>query len=179
MQHEGHCAFLAGVQLHLGDEIGRRFMTNKIPRNSIKLGVLIAVVCAGWLLKCSQARAQTLVQNSKPEEVRLIDSIQGPALYQAYCSSCHGKDAKGSGPMAPSLKVAPSDLTRITARNGGKFPLMHIQKIISGEEHTAPAHGSREMPVWGPIFSEVARDQDLGRVRIDNLARYIRDIQTK
>jgi mono/diheme cytochrome c family protein len=154
-------------------------MTNKVLQNSIKLGGLIAVVCFGWLLKSSQAPAQTPVQNSKPGEVRLIDSIQGPALYQAYCSSCHGKDAKGGGSIAASLKVAPSDLTRIAARNGGKFPLVHIQKIISGEEQTAPAHGSREMPVWGPIFSQVARDQDLGRVRIDNLARYLRDIQAK
>jgi mono/diheme cytochrome c family protein len=156
-------------------------MTKKSLRNLMNLGALIAIVSAGWLLKSSPAPAQNPVQNagSKPEEIRLIESIQGPALYQAYCSSCHGKDAKGGGPMAASLKVAPSDLTRIAARNGGKFPLMRIQKIISGEEQTASAHGSREMPVWGPIFSQVAWDQDLGRVRIDNVARYIREIQTK
>jgi len=40
-------------------------------------------------------------------------------------------------------------------------------------------HGTREMPVWGPIFSQVDRDQDLGRVRIDNLARYLASLQTK
>ena len=34
------------------------------------------------------------------------------------------------------------------------------------------------MPVWGPIFSQVTRnDMDLGRVRVDNLTRYLRDIQ--
>jgi len=27
------------------------------------------------------------------------------------------------------------------------------------------------------VFSQVTRDQDLGKVRIDNLARYLRDIQ--
>jgi hypothetical protein len=36
--------------------------------------------------------------------------------------------------MAKSLKVKPSDLTRIAARNGGTFPLMRIERIISGEE---------------------------------------------
>jgi hypothetical protein len=40
-------------------------------------------------------------------------------------------------------------------------------------------HGTREMPVCGPIFSQVDRDQDLGRVRIDNLARYLESLQTK
>jgi hypothetical protein len=56
---------------------------------------------------------------------------------------------------------------------------MRIERIISGEEQTGSGHGTREMPVWGSIFSQVSRDQDLGRVRIDNLARYLRDIQTK
>ena len=109
----------------------------------------------------------------------LIPSIRGDNLYKAYCASCHGLDAKGNGPMAKWLKAAPSDLTRIAARNGGKFPLERIDRVISGEEALPSGHGTRAMPVWGPIFSEVARDQDLGRVRIDNLARYLRDIQVK
>ena len=79
--------------------------------------------------------------------------------------------------MTASLKVKPSDLTRIAARNGGTFPLMRIERIISGEELPAAGHGSSQMPVWGPIFSHVERDQDLGRVHIDNLARYLRDLQ--
>jgi hypothetical protein len=116
--------------------------------------------------------------NSKrPAEVKLIDSIQGKDLFNAYCASCHGSDAKGNGPMATSLKVRPADLTRISRRNHDVFPLMRIQKIISGEEQPSSGHGSREMPVWGPIFSQVTRDVDLGRVRIDNLTRYLRDIQ--
>ena len=81
--------------------------------------------------------------------------------------------------MAKSLKVPAADLTRIAARNRGKFPLMHIENIISGQEQIGSGHGSREMPVWGSIFSQVTGDQDLGRVRIDNLARYLRDIQSK
>jgi len=78
--------------------------------------------------------------------------------------------------MAASLKISPSDLRRISIRNHGTFPMMRIEKIIAGEESPA-GHGSSEMPVWGPIFSRVTTDVDLGRVRIDNLARYLRDIQ--
>src|SRR6266581_263743 len=75
-------------------------------------------------------------QNQKgqpPEPDRLIESIQGPALYKAYCAGCHGADGK-AGPMAKSLKVPPADLTRIARRNGGKFPLARVEKIISGED---------------------------------------------
>jgi mono/diheme cytochrome c family protein len=109
---------------------------------------------------------------------RLIASIQGPALYKAYCASCHGADAKGYGPMMEFLKVSPSDLTRISVHYEGTFPLTRIERIISGEDQLS-GHGTREMPVWGPIFSQIDQDRDLGRVRIDNLARYLRDIQTK
>lgn len=81
--------------------------------------------------------------------------------------------------MAKSLKVPPPDLTRLAMRNGGSFPMARIQRIISGEEPRPAGHGTREMPVWGPIFSQIAWDQDLGRVRVNNLARYIEGMQTK
>jgi mono/diheme cytochrome c family protein len=117
-------------------------------------------------------------EKTQAESVRLIESIQGPALYKAYCAVCHGSDGKGVGPLAPLLKSRPSDLTHISARTGGTFPLMRVEKIISGEEQVA-GHGTREMPLWGPIFSQIAWDMDLGRVRIDNLARYLREMQVK
>jgi len=116
---------------------------------------------------------------SEQHEPALINSIRGENLYKAYCASCHGIDAKGNGPMAAWLKVPPTDLTRIAARNGGKFPLERVDRIISGEEALPSGHGTRAMPVWGPVFSQVTRDQDLGRVRIDNLARYLRDLQVE
>jgi mono/diheme cytochrome c family protein len=120
-----------------------------------------------------------LIWGAGPKDPELIESIQGANLYKAYCASCHGENAKGNGAMAAWLKVPPADLTRIAARNGGTFPLARVDRIISGEEALASGHGTRAMPVWGPVFSQVTRDQDLGRVRIDNLARYLRDIQAK
>ena len=88
-------------------------------------------------------------------------------------------DAKGGGPMRPSLTLMPEDLTKISARNGGMFPMARVERIISGEEQPATGHGSSAMPVWGPIFSQVTTDVDLGRVRINNLARYLNSIQQK
>lgn len=137
--------------------------------------VILAGVLATCLALASQdERAPELSNQNTPP---LIASIRGENLYKAYCASCHGVDAKGNGPMAVWLKVPPSDLTRIAARNGGKFPLDRVDRIISGEEALSSGHGTRVMPIWGPVFSEVTRDQDLGRVRIDNLARYLRDLQ--
>ncbi len=140
--------------------------------------ILHGLAASAVLLAGGLAVAQ-ISSREKANPAPLIDSIQGPALYQAYCASCHGAGAKGDGVMTASLKVKPSDLSRISARNGGTFPLMRIERIISGEELPPAGHGSSQMPVWGPIFSHVERDQDFGRVRIDNLARYLRDIQVK
>ena len=131
-----------------------------------------------WLVAAAFCGAPLWAQEKTkgPAEVKLIDSIQGKDLFKSYCASCHGLDAKGHGPMAASLKIPPSDLRRISIRNHDVFPMMRVEKIIAGEELPA-GHGSSEMPVWGPIFSRVTTDVDLGRVRIDNLARYLRDIQ--
>ena len=52
-----------------------------------------------------------------------------------------------------------------------------MERIISGEEQPALGHGSIKMPVWGPVFSQVDNDRDMGRVRIDNLTRYLMSIQ--
>ncbi len=135
-----------------------------------KVGVwFVAAAFCGTSLRAQET-------SKRPAEVKLIVSIQGQDLFKSYCASCHGLDAKGHGPMAASLKIPPSDLRRISLRNHDVFPMMRVEKIIAGEELPA-GHGSSEMPVWGPIFSRVTTDVDLGRVRIDNLARYLRDIQ--
>jgi hypothetical protein len=120
-----------------------------------------------------------LAQNAryKPDAERLIPSLDGPTLYTTYCAICHGKAADGHGPMAPVLKVHVPDLTEIARRNGGTFPLARVQKTIDGTESAGLGHGTREMPIWGPIFSQVTSDRDYGKVRIYNLAKYLESIQ--
>ena len=142
---------------------------------AVAAAAMFAVFCG---LVAGQDK-QPKKQSDGADTVRLIDSIQGPNLYKAYCAVCHGSSAKGDGPMMMFLKTAPSDLTRISAKNGGMFPLAKVRRIISGEESLPGGHGTRQMPIWGPIFSQVAWDQDLGRVRVDNLARYLESLQGK
>lgn len=116
-------------------------------------------------------------QESDKEYQQLIRSVEGPDLFRAYCASCHGKDGKGDGPVAPTLKATVPDLTIITASNDGNFPVARMKRIIMGEGMIA-SHGSREMPVWGPIFHQVEEDVDRGNVRVENLVTYLQSIQT-
>jgi mono/diheme cytochrome c family protein len=117
---------------------------------------------------------------ARPQQTpqRLIPSVKGVDLFHAYCSPCHGAEAKGNGPAAPALNTRPADLTAVAQRNGGVFPTERVRKIIAGEAQIT-AHGSREMPVWGPIFHRVEWDQDLGAVRLQNVTRYLETIQQK
>jgi mono/diheme cytochrome c family protein len=135
-------------------------------------------VSAFWALSTILSRAQAPPPKLS-EETHLISSLSGSDLYQAYCAVCHGKTAKGNGPMERNLRVAPPDLTRIAKRNGGSFPKQRVEQILSGEAAVTAGHGTREMPLWGPIFSQIAWDQDLGRVRIDNVAKYLEQLQIK
>lgn len=72
----------------------------------------------------------------------------GKQEYFSKCAACHGKDAKGNGPVADSLKVKVPDLTILAKNNGGVFPFARVYDVIDGREAVA-AHGPRDMPVWG------------------------------
>ena len=110
---------------------------------------------------------------------KLIASMEGKDLYKAYCASCHGIDGKGHGPVAAVLKALLPDLTLIAKRNHGAFPKEELEKMILGGKGSRAAHGSADMPVWGPVFRKVENDQDLGLVRVRRLADYLISLQTK
>jgi mono/diheme cytochrome c family protein len=137
-----------------------------------------AAVTAGTGAKTQTGwQATQQAQDSEKQLPPLIRSVEGPDLYRAYCASCHGKDGKGDGPVAPTLKATVPDLTVNAKRNGGKVPVGRVQRIIMGEGMIA-SHGSREMPVWGPIFHQIEWDVDRGNVRLDNLVKYLESIQS-
>lgn len=78
------------------------------------------------------------------------DPEAGQALYRTHCASCHGIDAMGQGPMRGVLTIKPTDLTALSAGNGGVFPLERVVKRIDGRDPLV-AHGS-PMPVYGDFF---------------------------
>lgn len=104
---------------------------------------------------------------------KLIASLDGRDLYRAYCASCHGMDGKGKGPVAAVIKNGVPDLT------ASKKQVSELEKQILGEGPMPAAHGSREMPVWGPIFRRVENDQDLGLVRVRRIVEYIQSLKAK
>jgi mono/diheme cytochrome c family protein len=139
---------------------------------------------SGVVVAATGAKTQTGSQTTqeKPDSEKqlppLIHSVEGPDLFRAYCASCHGKDGKGNGPVAAALKATVPDLTVIAKNNRGKFPEARVRRIIVGEGMIA-SHGSREMPVWGPIFHQVEEDVDRGPVRVENLVKYLESIQVR
>ncbi|HEV7235914.1 MAG TPA: cytochrome c [Ktedonobacteraceae bacterium] len=138
---------------------------------------VLTVALAGVVLSGDGGHTQT-TPNAEEQLPPLIRSIKGPDLFRAYCASCHGLDAKGAGPVAPSLKATVPDLTLLERNNRGQFPAARVRQIIMGDDVVA-AHGSREMPIWGPIFHQVEGDMDWGNVRLENLVKYLESIQSK
>jgi len=100
----------------------------------------------------------------------------GQQMYKDYCAACHGANGKGDGPAAELLKTPPADLTTMAKHNNGKFPADHFEAVlrfgVGGH-----AHGTIDMPIWGPLFS--AQNKDLVQMRITNLESYVASIQQK
>ena len=110
----------------------------------------------------------------------VIPSLYGRDLFEFYCATCHGRDGKGGGPAAPALKMPPPDLTTIARRSGGVFPKAQVTAVITGEqEQPVPAHGSKDMPIWGPIFRGLDPNDTMNTVRVNNIVGYIESIQAK
>lgn len=132
------------------------------------------------------ALAQQAQQPAPPPEkvikhvpVQRTSAASGQEMYTSYCAVCHGSDGKGNGPAASALKEAPANLTKLTEKAGGKYPALHISSVIRGEADL-PAHGNKEMPVWGPLFRRISQGNE-GEVqqRIANLNQFIESIQNK
>lgn len=108
----------------------------------------------------------------------VIPSMSGSDLFRFYCASCHGPDGKGHGPVEQALKASPPDLTAIARRNGGRFPAQRVEAILEGAvDPTLAAHGSRAMPVWGPIFRALDANDKANRARVASLVRHLESLQ--
>ena len=110
----------------------------------------------------------------------VIRSLAGHDLFAFYCATCHGRTGTGDGPVAAALKSPPPDLTRLARRNDGTFPRQRVEAFVTnGGDVLSPAHGSADMPVWGPVFRGLDPSDALVKVRIANVVTYIESIQVK
>jgi mono/diheme cytochrome c family protein len=120
--------------------------------------------------------AQQSQQTGDQASIKPGPPMSGADIFKWYCAACHGKNGKGNGPAASELKVAPPDLTTLAKRNKGKFPADYVSRVlVNGPK---PAHGTAEMPVWGPLFSELNAK---GRVtvEIERVVHYLESLQEK
>jgi mono/diheme cytochrome c family protein len=141
-------------------------------------GLLLALGILFFPRAARSAQEGGSKQDQNQKTVHLIPSLEGSDLFHSYCASCHGADGKGDGPAAKALTAKVADLTTISKRNGGVFPAKRVERTIAGDDAIL-AHGSREMPIWGPIFHQVEQDRDLGHIRLRNVTQYIETIQQK
>ncbi|HKE96536.1 MAG TPA: cytochrome c [Povalibacter sp.] len=100
---------------------------------------------------------------------RQVASLSGAEMYERLCSSCHGADARGDGPVAPLIKVGVPDLTLLAQRHGGEFPTEDVKRVVDGRWDRR-AHGPRDMPVWGwQLYDMSSGDDTTERARVDSM----------
>jgi mono/diheme cytochrome c family protein len=142
-----------------------------IMRRTVLFGVLTLVVCA------AAAQDKPPVVDKVPARRTFVAS--GKQTYMHYCASCHGVDARGNGPAAFVLKTPPPDLTTLAKRRGGKFPYEYVSEVLRFGTRIV-AHGSSNMPIWGPIFGSMDNyDEAAVRKRIKDLGDYLASLQEK
>jgi mono/diheme cytochrome c family protein len=127
---------------------------------TLRIGLLLVVAIAAG---CSSTPTQPL----------------GERTFQTHCASCHGPLAEGDGPVAATLSVPVPNLRMLSQRNGGTFPTDAVASYIDGTSFPA-SHGTREMPVWGPIFSvtqQLVAGAESPEQRIAGVITFLRELQ--
>jgi len=145
----------------------------------IKIAVLLVLAMAAAAF-AQTADTKTAGKKIEKVPVKYTSPASGQQMFESYCASCHGKDAKGSGPAASAMKTPVPDLTQLAKNNKGEFPSAHVYQVIKGDS-AVPAHGSKDMPVWGPVLSHLSASstQMEGEQRLHNLTNYIGKLQQK
>jgi mono/diheme cytochrome c family protein len=139
----------------------------------MRIAILSALLLGSLLLPAQETTPKVKTVGAKP-----TSPASGKEMFHAYCASCHGLDGKGNGPAASALKKQPTDLTLLAQQSGGKFPAMRVMNSI--KDGTQAGHGSKDMPVWGPILSTVSSDSPaVVTQRIGNLIGFIESMQVK
>lgn len=137
---------------------------------------LVLALCAVAAFAVSMPATATAQQTSEA----MLGGNDGGSLFTTYCASCHGKEAKGDGPLAENLRIRPADLTLIAKRNKGEFDAAKVYRIIDGRE-PVKGHGGSDMPVWGDAFknSGTGYDEKSVKARIDAIVDHLKSIQAK
>jgi mono/diheme cytochrome c family protein len=140
------------------------------------LGML--VVATSVCLAQTNTDHKTVV---KQAPIKQTNAASGKEMFSQYCAPCHGVDGKGNGPAASAMKSQPTDLTQLARKNNGNYPANHVASVLKfGEGAGSSAHGSAQMPVWGPLLQSLDKFHDtVMQQRVSNLVSYIETLQAK
>jgi mono/diheme cytochrome c family protein len=136
----------------------------------VRLPTLFTIALLTGLGPLSGAKAQDMTASAEE--------------FRNSCASCHGEDGKGAGFLVKLFTgIDPGDLTQLSKNNDGVFPFVKVFQTIDGRSQI-PAHGDREMPIWGDRY-EVQLGDKYGpygsevfvRARVLELVYYIQSIQ--
>ena len=135
-----------------------------------------AALLSTLLLATAPFSAAQQAQAKPPD---LANPKDGATIFKQDCAVCHGAAAHGDGPAAKDLKAQPPDLTKLAKRHGGTFPNGYVLDVLRNGVQ-APAHGTIEMPVWGPMFDTMSHENATeSKLRIINVVNYLKSIQGK
>lgn len=149
-------------------------------QKTLMIAATAALLAASLCLADQPAdRAKTIVLSTKRTPTN-----DGRQMYFNYCAPCHGADGKGRGPLAPSLKIAPADLSTLAQNNHGQYPASRIADVLQVGS-AACKHRSSVMPAWGPILGQM-NVAETNRthleekfLRISSLNQYLESMQQK
>jgi mono/diheme cytochrome c family protein len=147
--------------------VSRVTRKGKVVSHVVLYAILLSLICV-TATRSAPTVDETLPLGYKPS---------GAVMYKQYCATCHGAAAKGDGPLGSFLKVPPPDLTKLAQRHAGQFPYDYVSEILEfGPGPTA--HGSSDMPTWGPIFQYFDKqNQRAVQQRIKKLCEYLASLQ--
>jgi mono/diheme cytochrome c family protein len=143
-----------------------------VERNHTRFGgglvPAIALILAGLIGPLVYAGGPPAKTSSLPD---------GANEYRKQCAVCHGVDGRGNGPIADQLRRRPTDLTRLSAKNGGSFPETLVYQSIDGRR-VVLLHGPSDMPVWGERFRRSGIESVVD-ARISALVHFVESLQTQ
>ena len=90
---------------------------------------------------------------------------KGYEHYKIFCINCHGANADGKGPLVPSMKIAPADLTLLKQSDPNTCIAERVLKAVSGVHKGMQGHDM-------PTFSG-----NLEAITIYELSEFLKAIQ--
>ena len=147
-----------------------------LKKGMIALGTLLAAASFCFAQESTEKKPEV-----KKVVIKQTSASSGKEMFTQYCAPCHGVDGAGKGPAASAMKTQPTNLTQLAKKRDGYYPANTVAGVLKfGSGGANPAHGSADMPIWGPLLQSLDKYHDsVVQQRISNIVTYIETLQAK